>query len=180
MNQKPYFSTIDVSLVSVFCALWVVLNLTLGPLSFQLLGLSVLHDVAAFFTLLLTTWATGKLGTASLVGTIGSIAAILIGAPLVVAGFAAASVLFDVLMSLSHHRLDATSIAVLTTLFATTVSAYSAGILIGILFTTNPLIWALTFWGPWHLVGGIISLAITLPVLSLLGKIKVRRIESNQ
>ena len=166
------------SLVSVFCALWVVLNLTLGPLSFQLLRLPILHDFAAFFTLLLTTWATGKLGTASLVGTIGSVVAILIGAPLVVAGFAVASVLF-VLMSLSHHRLDVTAIAVLSTLFATTVSAYSAGILIGILFTTNPLIWALTSWGPWHMVGGIISLAITLPVLRLLRKIKVRRVESN-
>ena len=105
MNGKTYFTTIDIALASVFCALWVVLTSTLGRLSFQLLGLPVLHDFAAFFTLLLVTWITGKFGTASLVGLIGSILVLLAGGPLPVVGFAASAIVFDLLMSANHHKI---------------------------------------------------------------------------
>jgi hypothetical protein len=43
MTKKPYLTTVDVAL-ALFCALYVTLNLTLGPLSFALLGLPILHD----------------------------------------------------------------------------------------------------------------------------------------
>jgi hypothetical protein len=71
MNKKTRFTAVDIALVSIFCALYVVLNITLGSLSFRLLGLPVLHDFAVFFTLLLVIWVTGRFGTASLVSIIG-------------------------------------------------------------------------------------------------------------
>jgi hypothetical protein len=168
----------DVAMMGVFCALWVVLNLTLGPLSFRLLQLPVLHDFAAFFTLLLVTWATGKFGTASMVGVIGSVVAILLGGPPQIAGFAASAVLFDVLMLPSHHRLRVLRYNLLVATVATIVSAYWAGVIIGDLFTTNSLEWALVFWGGWHAVGGVISIAISLPIIVSLERANVRKIKS--
>jgi hypothetical protein len=146
--------------------MWVILNLTLGPLSFRILGLPILHDFAASFTLLLTAWATGKLGTASFEGVVGSVIVILAGGPLVVAAFAVSSALFDILMSLSNHKLDSRIYNITVAALAATVSAYFAGVIISVLFTQNSPGWALTYWGPWHLIGGAISLAITLPILS--------------
>ena len=79
IGGKTYFATVDVALTGVFCALWIVLNLTLGPLSFSLLGLPILHDFGVFFTLLLVAWVTGRFGTSLMAGIIGSIFAILLG-----------------------------------------------------------------------------------------------------
>lgn len=177
---KPLLSTVDLALVSVFCALWVVLNITLGPLSFRLLGLPILHDFAVFFTLLLVTWVTGKFGAASLVGIIGSIIALplLQGNPPVMIGFAVSAVLFDVLMLANGHKFRMKVYSVTVAALATMASAYFAGVIIGVFFVPNgTLEWALTVWGAWHLVGGIISVALTLPLIGILEKANVRRIK---
>jgi hypothetical protein len=48
------------------------------------------------------------------------------------------------------------------------------------MFTPNQkLQWALTFWGGWHLVGGILTLAITLPIILTLEKANVRKIRGD-
>ncbi len=181
--RKPYFSSTDIALTSIFCALWAVLNLALGPLSFRLLGLPILHDFAAFFTLLLVTWLTSKFGIASLVGSIGSVIVLLIGAPPPVIGFAAMAILFDALMSVNHHTLDLKTRSIILVAAATAASAYFAGVMIGTFFMNKPLDWmtirwALTIWGGWHLIGGIISMVITLPVIGVLEKAKVRKISN--
>ena len=175
MSAKTYFGVADVALIGVFCALWAVLNLTLGPLSFSLLHLPVLHDFAAFFTLLLVAWVTGKFGTASTVGIIGSAVAIFLGGPTLIVGFAASAVVFDLLMFASHHRIRSTAHGMLVTVFATLLSAYCAGVIIGVFFTNNTFLWAVTFWGGWHLVGGIVALVVTLPVIISLERAGVRR-----
>jgi predicted membrane protein len=175
MSAKTYLGVADVALVGVFCALWAVLNLTLGPLSFSLLHLPALHDFAAFFTLLLVGWVTGKFGTASMVGIIGSVVAIFLGGPPLIVGFAVSAVVFDLLMFGSHHRISSKVRSVLVTDFATLLSAYCAGVIIGVFFTPNTFLWALTFWGVWHLVGGIVTLTITLPIIISLERAGVRR-----
>ena len=177
MNSKTYFTTIDIALTSVFCALWVVLTLTLGRLSFQLLGLPVLHDFAAFFTLLLVTWITGKFGTASLVGLIGSILVLLAGGPLPVVGFAASAIVFDLLMSVNHHKIYPKVYSMVVAALVTAISAYFAGVVIGIFLMNQTVEWTLTFWGGWHLIGGIISIAATLPLIGILEKANVRKVK---
>jgi hypothetical protein len=63
---------------------------------------------------------------------------------------------------------------------ATMLSAYIAGVLIGVFFTPNQTVqWALTFWGGWHLVGGIMTIAITLPIILALEKANVRKVKGN-
>jgi len=159
-----------------------MLNSTLGPLSFRLLGLPVFHDFAAFFTLLLVAWVTGKFGTASLVGLIGSVIVLLVGGPLPNIGFAASAILFDLAMSANHHRLHVKAYNMIVAALATLVSAYFAGVIIGVFLMNRPLDLttlhtALTLWGGWHLVGGIMSILIALPIIGILEKANVGKIK---
>jgi hypothetical protein len=49
------------------------------------------------------------------------------------------------------------------TALATLLSAYSVGVFIGV-FTTNTFQWALALSGGWCMVGGIVTLAVTMPI----------------
>ncbi len=181
-RSQAYFKAVDIALISVFCALWATLNLTLGPLGFAWLMLPIFCDFAVFFTLLLAVWATEKFGAASLVGIIGSIIILLIRASPHIIGFASSAILFDVLMSANHHKLNAKAYNIAIAALVTAASAYFAGVVIGVFFMNKPLDWktfewALTFWGGWHLIGGIMSITITLPIIGILEKANVRRIK---
>jgi hypothetical protein len=181
---KPYFGTVDIALIGILCALWVILNLTIGPMGFMWFGLPIFCDFAVFFTLLLATWATGKFGIASIVGVIGSIIIFFARASPYVIGFAASAMLFDALMLTTHHKIDGKAYNIIIASFATTLSAYSAGAIIGVFFSGNPLNqatleWATTFWGGLNVIGGIMSLAITLPIIGILEKANVRKIKSD-
>jgi hypothetical protein len=184
MESKTYFTVVDTALVSVFCALWVSLNLTLGPMGFRLFGLPILCDFSVFFTLLLVTWITGKFGTASLVGIIGSIIIFMINASPHIIGFAVSAVLFDILMSANHHKIHLKAYNLTVAALVSVISAYFAGVIIGIFFTKGKSLaietvqWALTVWGGLHLVGGILTVAVTLPIIGVLEKANVRKIKS--
>jgi len=64
------------------------------------------------------------------------------------------------------------------TAIVTMLSAYLAGVLIMMFFPSGEggLLDALTFWGAWTLIGGILALVITLPVIIALEKANVRKI----
>ena len=179
-NKNNIFSTVDIALVAVFTALWAVLNLTLGPLSFQLLHLPILHDFGVFLTLLLVTWITGRFGTSLLAGIIGSVIAILMGGPILIVGFAAAAILFDLMMLASRHKIRISLKSLLIAAISTIVSAYFAGAVIGIFFMGNGTQWALTFWGGWHLIGGILAVTVALPIIVVLEKANIRKIKNSK
>jgi hypothetical protein len=180
MYRKMHFTAVDTALTGMFCAVWTALNLTLGPLSFQLLALPVLHDFGVFFTLLLVAWVTGTFGTSTLAGIIGSVFSILLGGPVLIVCFAVAAVLFDLLMFGNHHRIRGTRLSLTITVIATLASAYVAGVLIGVFFTSGETLqWALTVWGGWHVVGGAMAAAVTLPLILSLEKANVRRIKGD-
>lgn len=183
MHAKTYFTTVDIVFVSVFCAIWPTLNLTLGWWGFLWFGLPIFCDFAVFFTLLLTTWATGKFGTASLVGIIGPIITLFIRTSPHMVGFAASAMLFDILMLANRHKIRLRAYNMTIAALVTAISAYFAGVVIGIFFMNKPLEWttvqwSLTIWGGWHLIGGIISIVITLPMIGILEKANVRKIKS--
>jgi hypothetical protein len=179
MSAKHRFTATDIALTSVFCAMYAALNITLAPLSMAWFGLPILCDFAVFFTLLLAVWATGKFGVASLVGMIGSPITLLRGNQ-VNLGFAPAAVLFDFLLLLTRHRLEAKPYSLAIGALATAVSAYFAGVVIALLFLNRPLNWAVTFWGVWHLIGGAIAIAVTLPVIGVLERTNVKAIRSGE
>jgi len=167
-------------LTGVFCALWIFLNWILAPLSVTLLGgIPIFHDFAVFFTLLLVTWVTGRFGTSMLAGIVGSIIVVSLGGPppIIMFCFSVSAVLFDLLMSASRHKIRGSVYSMLIASVATVLSAYAAGVLVGILFIpSNGLIWALTIWGGTHVVGGVFTLALTLPLIAALEKANVRKI----
>jgi len=178
MVKKTYFRTVDIALTALFCALYTVLNVTLGPLSFALLGLPIFHDLGVFFTLLLVVWITGRFGTSMLAGIVGAILALLISGLYVMIGFVPAVVLFDLLMTANHHKIRIKAYSLTVAAIATVLSAYLAGLVIGVFLTVpvQTLYEALTFWGVWHAIGGVLAIAVTFPVILLLEKANVRKI----
>ena len=171
----PYLTPKDVASIGVFTALWIVLHLTIGPLGFKILSLPVLCDLSAYFTLILVAWATNKFGTATLTGILGSLAVFLLRGALHIWGFAASAIIFDLILLTIRHKIDS-SIRSLTALaVATITAAYTAGVLIGTVFTTGkPVEWALTFWGGWHAIGGVIALILTIPIIGTLERAGVK------
>jgi MFS family permease len=176
IKRNTHFKTIDSAFIAIFSALYIVMNLFLGPLSFQLLGLPILHDFGIFFTLLLVVWITGRFGTSIAVAFIGSAIAILLGAPPLIVGFAVSSIIFDFILIANHHKIRNSFKGLVIPALATVFAPYVAGVIIGVLFMSNGVQWALTVWGGWHVVGGILTIAITLPIIAGLEKANVRRL----
>jgi hypothetical protein len=176
-KNKTRLSAKNIALISIFSALWIALNLIVAPISFQLTGLPVIHSAIIFLTLLLTTWATGKYGSASLVGIIGSTIVLLAGGPLPVIGFAAAALLFDAILLANRHKLNMKPYNTTIAIAATIICAYFAGFINGIFIIPNlPIQYTTTIWGIWNIFGGIIGLAITLPIIGALEKANVKKI----
>jgi hypothetical protein len=179
LNKEPYLTTKDIALTGIFCAMWVILNLTLGPISFMLLGLPILHDFGVFFTLLLVAWITGRFGTSSITGIIGSLLAMLLSGMALMIGFLPAAVVFDLVLIANHHKIRISAYSLTIAAIATILSAYIAGVVIGLLFMGLGPLLALTFWGVWHAIGGIMAVAITFPIIVLLEKADVRKIKGD-
>ncbi|MGC8998517.1 MAG: hypothetical protein ACP5JW_03860 [Candidatus Bathyarchaeia archaeon] len=175
MSLKPF----DIATIAIFSAMWVILNITVGPLGFTLFHLPIFCDFSVYFTLLLATWASGKAGIPSMVGIIGAIIVLAMRpASTQMIGFLASAMVFDALMTLCKHKVSLKPYNMLVATVATIISAYFAGVVIGTVFMERSLDWALTFWGLWHLIGGIISLIIALPVIGALERAKVKGVKS--
>lgn len=167
--------TVDIATIVVFSAIWAVLNLTVGPLGFTLFRLPIFCDFAVYFTLLLATWTSGRAGVPSAVGLVGALIVLAVrpGSTQMI-GFLASAILFDVLMSLCKHKIVFRPYNITVAAIATMISAYFAGVVIGTVFMSRSLEWALTFWGVWHLIGGVISLIVAVPVVGVLERAKVK------
>lgn len=178
MRKGPgYFDAKDVVFMGVFSALWIVLHLSLGPLGFSLFRLPVFCDVSAYLTLLLAVWVFGKFGGASVVGIMGSLIVLLLRPQSThILGFAASAVLFDVLFLTIRHKPPTEVLTLTATALISVASAYSAGVIIGTVFMARHPGWALTFWGGWHAVGGLLAVIVTLPVIGALERAGVRRL----
>ncbi|MEM3788960.1 MAG: hypothetical protein QXN95_03735, partial [Candidatus Bathyarchaeia archaeon] len=168
-----HFKPIDIAIIAIFSALWAALNLTVGPLGFTLFHLPIFCDFSVYFTLLLATWASGRTGIPSMVGVIGALIVLAMRPESTqMIGFLASAILFDALMTLCKHKINLKPYNMAVAAIATIISAYFAGVVIGTVFMARSLEWSLTFWGAWHLMGGIISLVIALPVIGALEKAK--------
>ena len=94
----PYFGTRDLAGITIFTALWGVLNATISPVFFQLFRLPFLCDVIGFAALILAVWWMRKLGAATFVGVMATMVNFIFrpdATPFF--GFTAASMLFDMI-----------------------------------------------------------------------------------
>jgi hypothetical protein len=90
---------------------------------------------------------------------------------------------FDILMIANHHKLQLKTYNMTAASLSTGASAYFAGAAIGIFFmgktpSWETVQWALSFWGVWHLIGGVIAIIVTLPIIGILERAHVREIKS--
>jgi hypothetical protein len=172
-------STVNIALISIFSALWVVLNLTIAPLGFAVFHLPVIHSLIIFFMVILVIWATNQYGAASAVSIIGSAIVLLAGGPLPVLGFVPAALLFDLVLLVNHHEVNLKPINIAIVVLASAVCAYIAAVVNGILILSLALTFVLTIWAGWNLLGGIIAVVITLPIIGILEKAQVKKVQTD-
>lgn len=169
-----YFKTRDLAGITIFAALWGVLNVTVSPIFFDVFSLPFLCDIIGFSALILAIWWTRKLGTATFVGLIALIINMFLRpTALHFFGFFAASIVFDILTFFSgYKRLFEKRLFGSIALFVNAVlSAAFAGLVIGSFFM-EPM--ALNRWGgvlSWaglHAIGGVLGGAIGVFLINAL------------
>lgn len=176
-DRSAELKTVDIALISVLSAMWIVLHLYFGPLGFQLLHLPIFCDISAFLTLIIAVWIIGKFGGASAIGIIGSLIVMGIRSAPFQLGFLASAIIFDILCLAVRHKPLKGTLNILGLSIFTIISAYIAGVIIGVFFMAGSVYWALTFWGGWHAVGGLLSVIIALPIIGALEKAGVRTLK---
>ena len=173
-GSLTYFRPRDLAIISIFAALWGVLNVTVSPAVFQIFHLPFACDLIGFSALILATFWVRKLGTATFVGLIALIINMMVRpTAFQFFGFFAASIIFDILVFLSgYRRIFKKRLVGSIILFIISVfSAAVAGLIIGSLFMPPP---ALTQWGGvvgWaglHAIGGVIGGIIGLTIMNAL------------
>ena len=178
-NDVGTLKTVDITLIGILSAMWAVLHINLGTLGFQLFHLPIFCDISAFVTLIIAVWTIGKFGGATAVGIIGSLIVIALQLKFLQFGFLASAIVFDILCLTIKHNPTKRAANILGLFIITIISAYIAGAIIGIFFMADKFSTtaALTFWGGWHAVGGLLSVIIALPIIGSLEKAGVRRLK---
>ena len=169
-----YFRNSELAGISMFAALWGILNVTVSPAFFQIFHLPFCCDLIGFSTLTLAVWWGRKLGTATFVGFVALIINLIIRpAALHFFGFFTASIVFDILTFLSgyKHLFERRRIGTIVMFLISVFSAAVAGLVIGAFFMPAQ---ALARWGGvlgWaglHAVGGVIGGIIGIIIMKAL------------
>lgn len=143
----------------------------ISPVFWQLTHMPFLCDLLAFLSLILVVWWTRRFGTASLTGlVVTALTLALRPGALHILGFAAASILFDVLVRGAGYRncFEKPVRGAVCLICFSVLSAGVAGAIIGSFFMgfkTLPSI--LTFAGL-HSIGGVIGGAIGVALIRAL------------
>jgi hypothetical protein len=177
-TTKNRFS-VNIAYISIFSALWVILNLTVAPLGFALLHLPVIHSLIIFFMLVVVVWVSGQVGVASAVSVIGSVIVVLVNPQVLpVLGFIPAAFLFDLVLLINHHKINLKGITLAIVILASIVCAYVAAIVNGFLILNLDATFTLTVWAAWNGLGAIIGVVIALPIIAALERAQVKRVKS--
>lgn len=169
-----YFDTRDLAGISIFAALWGVLNVTISPAFFQIFHLPFACDLIGFSALILAVWWSRKIGTATFVGLIALIINMTVRpTALHFFGFFAASIAFDVLTFLSGYKrlFEKRFVGSIALFIISVFSAAFAGLVIGSFFMPSL---ALVQWGGvlgWaglHAAGGVIGGTISIIIINAL------------
>lgn len=169
-----YFETREIAGITIFAALWGILNVTLSPIFYQMFHLPFLCDIIGFSAITLAVWWVRKLGTATLVGFIATVINFMLRPDaLHFLGFTAASITFDVLSSgIGHKRLfEKRTFASVWLFVASVISAAIAGLVIGAFFMAPAAlqqVGGILGWAALHAVGGVIGGAIGVILMNAL------------
>ena len=168
------FTTHDLAGITIFAALWGVLNATMSPIFFQLFHLPFFCDMIGFASLTLAMWWVRKFGTCTLVGFIATIINFMFRPNAFhFLGFTVASIIFDVISSLmAYKHLFQKRLLISVTLFSLSAfSAAIAGLIIGAFFMVPVALqrWGgVLAWAGLHAIGGVIGGALGVSLMNAL------------
>jgi hypothetical protein len=169
-----YFKTKDVAAITIFAALWGVLNSLISPIFFQIFHMPFLCDLIGFASIILAIWYVRKIGTATMVGFIATIINfMLLPTAIHFLGFTAASIVFDVLaFTAGYKRMFEKKLLGSISLFTISVSSAAfAGFLIAFFFMTPTALqnWGGTLgWAGLHATGGVLGGALGVILMNAL------------
>ena len=127
--------------------------------------------------LALIIWATAQYGAASLVSIIGSVIVVFANPQVLpVLGFVPAAFLFDLALFANHHKIELKPFNISIIILITIACAYLAAIVNGFLILNLPMIFILTVWAGWNVLGGVIGVVFALPIIEVLEKAQVKRV----
>jgi hypothetical protein len=166
-----YFSSRDVTAISICASLWGVLNSVFSPIFFQITGLPILCDLIGFSVLSVAVWWTRKFGIITVTGLVATgINFVINPGGIHFLGFTAAAIVFDIIIWLfGYNRIfGKKSFTIMVIGFVSTFSASVAGYLIGLFFmpTTFLVSWGgVLGWAGFHGFGGVIGGAIGIVLI---------------
>jgi len=169
-----HFTSRDIAGITIFAALWGVLNALISPIFFQLSRMPFFCDLIGFASLILAVWWARKLGTATLVGFIATVINFMFRPDAFhFLGFTAASILFDVITSFMGYKyLFERRVMGSIVLFSVSVFlAAVAGLIIGTFFMEPTILQRMGgvfVWAGLHAVGGVIGGALGVSLINAL------------
>jgi len=95
-----------------------------------------------------------------------------------VLGFVPAAIIFDLLLLISHHRVNMKPVNVGIAVLASIICAYVAAVVNGLLILSLEPVFTLTVWAGWNILGAVIGFAIALPIIVALEKAEVRKVKA--
>jgi len=182
--KKTYFTSRQIAAIAISAALYGVLSAYISPIFWSATHLPFFCDTLGMFTFILTLWWVKKFGAVTATGVIATIVTLTLNPySTQFFGFTAASIVFDILTKLIGYRnsLEKPKLSVISLLFASIVSAATAGIIIGYIFMNpNFLIqWfgGVAFFVALHVTGGVIGAIIGITLTkALLKRIDLARL----
>src|SRR5512136_2536528 len=160
--KMAYFNTRDVAAIAMCGALWGVLNTLLAPSFFRMTGMPFLCDLIGFAVLIIGAWWIRKPGALSIVGFIATLINLGLGAGVQFLGFLAASVFFDVVITIIGYcrAFKEPAYIGVSMMLVSIASAAVAGTIIGAVFMANTTLakWGgVIGWAGLHMMGGVIG-----------------------
>jgi hypothetical protein len=180
-----YFNTRDIAAIAICAALWGVINTIFAPLFFSVTHLPFFCDMVGFSVLILAAWWIKKFGAITIIGAIATLINFaLVANPYHFLGFTAASIFFDLTISLVGFSkpFSKKAYTVASMMPISILSAALAGCIIGTFFMAGPTFVSMggvLGWTGLHVIGGVIGGAVGT---SLVTGLEARRItvESNR
>ena len=174
-----YFNTRDLAAIVICAALWSVLNSIFAPVFFSMTHLPFFCDLIGFSVLILAAWWVIKFGAITIVGAIATIINFaMVPNAVHFLGFTAASIFFDVTISLIgfNKPFSKKAYTVASMMPLSILSAALAGYTIGTFFMSGAALTSMggvLGWAGLHIIGGVAGSAIGISLVMGLDARKV-------
>jgi hypothetical protein len=93
-------------------------------------------------------------------------------------GFVPAALLFDLVLLANHHKVNLKAVSIAVVVLASIVCSYVAAVVNGLVILNFAWMFTLTVWAGWNILGALIGVVITLPIVGALERAQVKRVQA--